>query len=123
MFACHRPAVLAAPKQQFAALLQILAGQRLFDIEQVARGPLEENGAALVAAFGSHVDDPVGVANDIEVVLDDDDGVAAIDQAAHDGEQATDVREVQAGGGLVHDIDAASLVEFAGDFDALALAA
>lgn len=42
------------------------------------------------------------------------------------GEQATDVREVQAGGRLVYGVDtvdAAPLVKFAGKFDALALAA
>lgn len=44
-----------------------------------------------MAALGSHVDDPVGVANDVEVVLDDD-SVAAINQTVQDGEQATNVR-------------------------------
>lgn len=76
-----------------------------------------------MAAFGPHIDDPVGVANDVEVVLDDNDGVASIDQAVHNGEHTPDVREMQTGGGLVQDVDAAPFVEIAGKFDALALTA
>jgi hypothetical protein len=35
-----------------------------------------DDAAAIFAAFGTEVEDPVGVADDVEVVLNDDDGVA-----------------------------------------------
>jgi hypothetical protein len=44
--------------------------------------------AAAVAALGAEVDDPVGAFNDVEVVLDDEDGVAAVDEALEDDEEA-----------------------------------
>src|SRR5258708_25679702 len=37
------------------------------------RGSFSYNLAATVAAFGSHIDHPIGAADDIEVVLDDQD--------------------------------------------------
>jgi hypothetical protein len=38
--------------------------------------------AACGAAFGAHVDDPVGGLDDVEVVLDDEEGSAAFDEFA-----------------------------------------
>ena len=37
--------------------------------------------AALVTAFGAKVEDPIGALDDIEVVFDDEDGVAGLDEA------------------------------------------
>src|SRR5690606_3163897 len=51
------------------------------------------------------VDDPVGTLDDIEVVLDDQDGVAQIDEAVNDGQQLADVVKVQPGGRLVQDVE------------------
>src|SRR4051794_10841586 len=50
-----------------------------------ARGPLlggsgRDQLAARLAPLGTEVDDPVGGLDDVEVVLDDDHGVARIDQ-------------------------------------------
>ena len=39
-----------------------------------------KNGAAAATTVGTKVDEVVGALNDVEVVLDDDDGVAFIDQ-------------------------------------------
>ena len=47
----------------------------------------------------------VGGLDDVEVVLDDDHGVAGIDQALEHAEQPPDVLEVQAGGRLVEDVE------------------
>jgi hypothetical protein len=58
-------------------------------------------------------------------VLDDDDRVALVDQALQHEQQLADVLEVQAGGRLVEDVDAAAvgpLLELAGQFDPLRLA-
>ena len=40
-----------------------------------------DDAAAFVAGAGADVDDPVAAGDDVHVVLDDDDGVARVDQA------------------------------------------
>ena len=82
--------------------------------------------AALDAAFRSHVDDPVGGLNDIQIMLDHDHAVALFDQGVEDFEQFADVFEVEAGGGLVQYVEGlagGSAGEFLGEFDALGFAA
>jgi hypothetical protein len=63
---------------------------------------------AAAAAFGAHVDDPVGRFDDVEIVLDDEEGAAAFDELAEGGEEFGDVVEVEAGGGLVEDVQGAA---------------
>ena len=41
--------------------------------------------AAVFAGFGAEVEDPVGGFDDVEVVLDDEQGVAGIDEFLEDG--------------------------------------
>ena len=87
---------------------------------------LGDDQTAAVAALGAHVDDPVGGLDDIEVVLDDDDRVALVDQAGQHRDQLADVLEVQTGGRLVQDVDRAAggaLLQLAGELHALRLAA
>ena len=60
----------------------------MLGVEQFSRCTLEDDRAALIAAFWTHINDPVGVANHIQVVLNHNHRVAAIDQPVHDGEQA-----------------------------------
>jgi peptide chain release factor 3 len=79
-----------------------------------------------LAALGAEVDQPVGGLDDVEVVLDDDDGVAVVAQAVQHLEQHLDVLEVQAGGRLVEDVERAAgvaLGQFQRQLDALRLAA
>src|SRR5262249_6012316 len=57
-----------------------------------------------VTAPGSEVEDVVGSFEDIEVVLDDDDGVARIDETVQHGEQLLDVGEMEARRRLVEDV-------------------
>src|SRR5262245_16750456 len=52
------------------------AGVGGLDLGDLLGGAGGHQGAALFAAFGAHVDDPVGGLDHVEVVLDDDDGVA-----------------------------------------------
>ncbi len=40
---------------------------------KLRRGAGEDDGAAVVPGARAHVDEPVGVGGDVEVVLDDDD--------------------------------------------------
>ena len=69
--------------------------------------------AAAGAAFGAHVDDPVGGLDDVEVVLDDEQRAAAFDEFAEGGEELLHVVEVEAGGGLVEDVEGAAERAFA----------
>ena len=41
-----------------------------------------DDGAAAVAPFGAEVDNPVGAVDDVQIVFDDDDGVARVAQIA-----------------------------------------
>ena len=64
--------------------------------------------AAGVAAFGAHVDDPVGGLDDVQIVLDDEEGAAAFDELAEGAKEFGYVIEVEAGGGLVEDVEGAA---------------
>ncbi len=64
--------------------------------------------AAAAAALGAHVDDPIGGFDDVEVMLDDKEGAAAVDEFAEGGEELSYVVEVEAGGGLVEDVEGAA---------------
>ena len=55
-------------------------------------------------ALRPHVDQPVGGFDDVQVVFDDDDGVARVAQLVQHFEQQRDVGKVQAGGGFVQDV-------------------
>jgi hypothetical protein len=68
---------------------------------------LKYDAAAAVAGAGAQVDDPVGVGHHGQVVLDHDDGLAAVDQPVQQAEQLLQVGKVQAGSGLVEHVDAA----------------
>ena len=59
--------------------------------------------AAVFASFGAEIEDPIGGFDDFEVMLDDEQGVAGVDELLENGEEALDIREVKAGGGLVED--------------------
>ena len=75
---------------------------------------------------GAQINDVVGALDEIEVVLDDNDGVARIHQLLQHLDQAVDIRNVQAGGGLVEDIDrlaGAAAGQLIGQLDTLRLAA
>ena len=74
----------------------------------------------------AQVDEAVGGLDDVEVVLDDDDGVAGVGQAVEHAEEPVDVLEVQAGGRLVEDVErlaGGAAAELLGELDALRLAA
>ncbi len=57
------------------------------------------------------------------VVLDDDDRLAGVDESVEQAEELLDVGEVEAGGRLVEDVDAALLRQVGGELEPLALAA
>ena len=61
--------------------------------------------SALDATFGAEVDDPVGGLDDVEIMFDHDHAVALLDEAVEDFEELADVVEMEAGGGLVEDVE------------------
>ena len=80
----------------------------LLYLRQVFRGARSKNLSPARPAFRTEIDQPVGRLDDVEVVFDHDDSIALVDEAVQDQEQFADVFEVQAGGGLVEDVDAAA---------------
>src|SRR5882762_5448366 len=83
-----------------------LAGVGLFRGRDEFGRALGDDAAAAFAAFGAEVDDPVGLLDDVEVL--------------------SNVVEMQAGGGLVEDVERAARLAFgklASQLDALGFAA
>ena len=70
-----------------------------------AGGPSKITCAAVVARARTQVDHPVGPANDIQVVLDDDHRPSVVDQSVQQADEVVDILHVEAGGRLVEDID------------------
>ena len=64
--------------------------------------------AARRAALGPEVDHPVGAPDHVEVVLDHHHAVAELDELLEHAEQLRDVGEVEAGGGLVEQVQRAA---------------
>ena len=81
--------------------------------------------AAVDAGAGADVDDVVGLADRLLVVLDDDHGVAGVAQVLQRGQQPVVVALVQADRGLVEHVEHAgeAAADLAREADALALAA
>ena len=69
-------------------LLQIPAGVAPCHLNHLLRCTGSHHKTTLAAAFGAQVDDVVGALDDVQVVLDDEDGVAAVAEALEDGEES-----------------------------------
>ena len=105
---------------------QILAGVRRLDLRDLLRRARRDDRPAARAALRAEVDDPVGGLDHVEVVLDHDHRVAAVDQPVQHLEQQAHVLEVQAGRRLVEDVERAPgvpLGQLGGELHALRLAA
>src|SRR5262249_47851990 len=57
--------------------------------------PLRDHAAAALAAFRAQIDDPVGGLDHVEVVLDDDHGIAVVAQAMQHAQQQVYIMEMQ----------------------------
>ena len=68
----------------------------------------------------------VGGGDDVGVVLDDEDGVAGVAELEDGSQELFDVAEVEAGGGLVEEVEGVGgggFCDFEGEFKALGFAA
>ena len=74
-------------------------------VGEVAGGTDGDDLSAAVASAGAEVDEPVGALDEVEVVLDEDDGVAGVDEAVEDAQEVGAVLEGQAGRRLVEDVE------------------
>src|SRR5439155_1168032 len=102
------------------------AGLRLGRAHDLLGGSDGDQPPARLAALGPQVDHPVGALDDLEVVLDDDQRVAARHQAREAGEQLLDVGQVEPRGRLVEDEEGVRLAlaaEPRGELHTLRLAA
>src|SRR5882672_3599239 len=115
-----------APVRPIQNSRQHLPGIRFFHLGNLLGGALRNDAATAFATFGAQIDDPVGLLDYVEVVLDDEDGVAEVGEAVQDVEEFFYIVEVQAGGGLVQNVQGAAGLaarKFAREFDALRFAA
>ena len=107
-------------------MLEEGGSEAFFTLGYLFGGACGKNLSAVTPTLRTDVDDVVGKLDDIEVVLDDDDGIAAIDEFLQHIHQDADVLEMQTRGGLVEDIERLSRIalgEFGGEFYTLALTA
>ena len=106
---------------------QISPGMGLFAGGYFLRCARHDDLAAGVPALGAQVDDMIGRLDHVQVMLDYDDSVAGVYQTVEAFQQTFDIGEVQAGRGLIEDIDRVlrplQLAKLGGDLDTLRLAA
>ena len=104
---------------------QVGAGHRGVAREQVIDGAADHHVAAVLAGAGADVDHPVGGADRLLVVLDDDERVAEVAQPQQRVEQLLVVALVQADGRLVEHVEHADKAgaDLRGEPDPLRLAA
>src|ERR1700681_1910504 len=75
---------------------QRLSGIGFFVPRDLLRRALRHNSAAFLAAFRAKIDDPVGIPDHVQIVLDDNDGIAQVCEAVQHVEQLPNIVEMQA---------------------------
>ncbi len=104
---------------------EIFSGDGVGIVADLVDGAGGEQTAAELAGAGTEVEEVVGGADDVGVVLDDEDGVAEVAELFHDADELGGVAGVQADGGLVEHVERAdeTRAERGGELDALRFAA
>ena len=80
--------------------------------------------STVFATERTNIDDIVCMSDDIKIMLDDDDGIATIDELGEDIKELGDIGEVESGRGLIEDIECLvrrSLREIKCELDTLSL--
>ena len=86
---------------------------------------LRNNPATFAAGLWSDVDDPVDRFDHVQVVFDDDHGIACVDEAVEDFQQLANVVEMQTGRRFIEQIQGLARLwssQFGSQFDALCFA-
>ena len=65
------------------------------------------HGSAFVTALWSHVDNPVGQLDHVEIVLNEDERVPLVKETVKNGGELEDVFKMQAGRGFIEDVQLA----------------
>src|SRR6058998_1076933 len=126
----NEPAVCATALSPSREVAQVSPRRRGGDAGDVFGRALGNDPPAGLARPWAQVDDPIGSLHDVEVVLDHEHRVAGVDQPVEYAAQRPHVVQVQAGGGLVQDVELATAPlrgpgqgQLAGDLEALGLTA
>ena len=104
---------------------QILSGKGSRRIGYLLGRAAGDQGAASVAALGTHVENIVAGLDEVEVMLNNDNRIALIGEPLENTDQSVNVVGMKAGGGFVQDIDCfsgAAAGQLGGQLDALRLA-
>ena len=122
---CPWPPLRRRRRRDLPAPRQVGAGQRVTARQQVVDGAGDHDLTAVLTGAGTDVDDPVGAADGVLVVLDDDEGVAEVAQAGERLDQPAVVALVQPDRRLVEDVEDADEAgsDLGGQPDPLRLAA
>jgi hypothetical protein len=81
------------------------AGMRLRAAGDRFRCARDDQLAALMTAFGTQIEDPVGALDDIEMMLDHEHGMPSLDQPLETIQEALDISQVQPGRGFIQNIE------------------
>lgn len=122
----RRFGLLRARRAALQHLVEIAAGVAALRRDDIGGRASGDDLAAAIAALGSEIDDPIGRLDDLEIMLDDDDAIALIDEFVQHFEQFCDIVEMQARRRLVENVERAACgaaCELLGELDALGLAA
>src|SRR5215469_16357233 len=84
---------------------QVLSRIRACQLGDGLRRPRAYDLAAAISAFWPEIDDPVRRLDDLQIVLDDHDRSPCINQTAKGRQKFADVVKMQAGGGLVENVE------------------
>ena len=107
-YVTRRPALRTTTFLFFQHLIHIVPRVRIMPLRDLLRCPAGDHGSASVPALRTHVDNVIGSLDDVQVVLDDHSRIAALHQLAEDLRQLGDIVKMQAGRGLIEDIDGLS---------------
>ncbi len=110
--------------QRGLAGADVVASLRRGNVVKARGRTAVEDLAAAFAGAGANIDDPVGAADDVDFVLDDEKGVAGAFERVERVEEGFSVGGMKAGGGLIEDIDDAEEIgmHLRGEAEALQLA-
>ena len=105
-------------------LLQILSGVGILDLCHLFGSSLGNYHSSAVAALGTEVNDVVGSLDYVKIMLDDDDGISALDKSLKHLDKLCHVCGMKSGSRLVKNVDSltgASARKFGRKFDSLSL--